>query len=296
MSNENFVKIEGLYEAAYRAHTGTSFSPDRRAADCVKGHEEELNADLEAMPEAERPRYIDGYKKHLFSWLSAKSKIYSTMIAGAARFPVARMEKLNRYEHNRSVEFSDWRKRALATIARRVQEAKPEAQKRDERWLQVKENMERSLATITAIDSGMSPYSRPLFVSSVSNSIKTFAKNGDVELVNKCLALIEHWNDHSEKPVISAKNAIWLLPEEAEKNREAAVDKASAESQERVVNGVRVVSNSQEDRLQLFFDGKPPQEMISLLKGSAFKWSPSRGCWQRQLTNNAIYAANKILA
>jgi hypothetical protein len=33
-------------------------------------------------------------------------------------------------------------------------------------------------------------------------------------------------------------------------------------------------------------------ETIALLKSHAFKWSPSNMVWQRQLTNNAIYAFN----
>jgi hypothetical protein len=44
-------------------------------------------------------------------------------------------------------------------------------------------------------------------------------------------------------------------------------------------------------RLKIFFTcGKPSQEVIDLLKKHAFKWAPSTGVWQRQLTDNARYA------
>ena len=59
-----------------------------------------------------------------------------------------------------------------------------------------------------------------------------------------------------------------------------------------VINGVRCLENTEAMRLQLFFEGKPAREIITLLKSHAFKWSPSNMAWQRQLTNNAIYAFN----
>ncbi len=60
-----------------------------------------------------------------------------------------------------------------------------------------------------------------------------------------------------------------------------------------MVGGVRCVENTEAMRLQLFFDGKPPQAMIALLKNHAFKWAPSVQAWQRQLTNNAVYSFNQ---
>lgn len=290
------VKIDGLYEAAYRAHSGTSFSPERRASDCVLSCEAELNADLASIPEGERERYAEGYKKRLFAWLSAKAQCISSMITGPANFPVRRAERANLTEHNRLTEFHEWRDKALAAIARRVEDAKPEDQKVAERWMKLKRGLESSLGTIVAIDRGEAPYSRPLFVSSVAGTIKTLAKNGEVDLVSRCLQLIRAWNEANPKPVISARHSIWSLEQTAEANREAAFDRSVAAPEEVVVRGVRVVSNSADDRLQLFFDGKPDPDVITSLKRSAFKWSPSRGCWQRQLTNNAVAAARAVLS
>lgn len=52
--------------------------------------------------------------------------------------------------------------------------------------------------------------------------------------------------------------------------------------------------NEAENRLQLFFDEKPTEEQRRVLKGGGFRWAPSQGAWQRQLTKNAIYAADRI--
>ncbi len=55
--------------------------------------------------------------------------------------------------------------------------------------------------------------------------------------------------------------------------------------------GGRVEANEAENRLQLFFDEKPTDEQRGQLKRNGFKWAPSQGAWQRQLTRNAIYSA-----
>ena len=60
--------------------------------------------------------------------------------------------------------------------------------------------------------------------------------------------------------------------------------------------GGRVEANGDKNRLQIFFDEIPSEEVRTELKGWGFKWARSEGAWQRQLTDNAIYAASRIKA
>ena len=57
----------------------------------------------------------------------------------------------------------------------------------------------------------------------------------------------------------------------------------------------KVVENSDNMRIQLFFEGKPEQDIRSLLKSSGFRWAPSEGAWQRQLTANGRYATKQLI-
>lgn len=50
----------------------------------------------------------------------------------------------------------------------------------------------------------------------------------------------------------------------------------------------------EDNRCQFIFDGKPDEEVRAILKGHAFKWSPSRGAWVRQASGNGIYAAKYV--
>ena len=60
--------------------------------------------------------------------------------------------------------------------------------------------------------------------------------------------------------------------------------------------GGKAEANTEVNRLQIFFDGKPDEAAREALKGNGFRWSPKAGAWQRQLTDNAYYAADRISA
>jgi len=53
-------------------------------------------------------------------------------------------------------------------------------------------------------------------------------------------------------------------------------------------------ANTDMNRLQLFFNERPSAEQCTALKSHGFKWAPSQGAWQRQLNDNAIYAAGRL--
>lgn len=61
------------------------------------------------------------------------------------------------------------------------------------------------------------------------------------------------------------------------------------------VDGVEVVENAEAMRIQLIFDGKPSEEVRAVLKSHGFRWSPSFGAWQRQLTENGKWSTRKAL-
>ena len=58
----------------------------------------------------------------------------------------------------------------------------------------------------------------------------------------------------------------------------------------------KVVENAEIMRLQLFFDGKPDAETRAVLKSHGFRFAPTQNnAWQRQLTDNAKYALQKVI-
>lgn len=88
-------------------------------------------------------------------------------------------------------------------------------------------------------------------------------------------------------------------PKEEERAEQLKKLKAKAEqpAEEKYphVDGVAVEENAEAMRIQLFFDGKPSEEVRAVLKSNGFRWSPSFGAWQRQLTDNGKWATRKAL-
>lgn len=52
--------------------------------------------------------------------------------------------------------------------------------------------------------------------------------------------------------------------------------------------------DTDENRVMFIFDGKPSEAIRAILKSNAFKWSPSRGAWVRQLNANGKWAASCV--
>lgn len=64
-------------------------------------------------------------------------------------------------------------------------------------------------------------------------------------------------------------------------------------------NNFEAVNNRNIERIQIFFNSKPNDDIIKILKTNAWRWSPSVAAWQRKNTNNGInnflFIKNKII-
>ncbi len=125
-------KSDVSLELAIRAHAGTSHSPERRGESEVAeyvAHITNFNDKLAAVAdtddrlaeaEAQSERYRENYIKRLSAVWSTRSRMMSTMIAGPARFPVTRQEKICRAYENKAKELYDWQDRALAAAIKAI--------------------------------------------------------------------------------------------------------------------------------------------------------------------------------
>lgn len=292
---ENLI-LSDLYDLAYAAHSWTSFSPDKRAVQVVKEYSGQLTEDLSNMPESHRGQYTQKYKELLSSWLRSRSMCASSMITGPANFNVRRNKKRQNAAENKYIAFSEFREKFLKAVERQIEQSKSPEQKTNEEWDRIKKDIESSLATIHRIDTGeVRGYSRALLVSNLCGRITTLSRNGKKDLVNRSLDLIAEYNKQCKKPLITSRNSIWNLREKVEQVIEAKEDRSNQESVEFEFPGGMVIKNYQMERIQIKHDSKPDKTVIELLKKNAFKWSPSQGVWQRQLTGNAIEATKRIV-
>ena len=126
-------------------------------------------------------------------------------------------------------------------------------------------------------------------------SVSTYAGHGEVEIVQRAVDFISEYNAKVKKPIITARNKFFSLPETARKVREKLAIIKEQENRELPFEGGLLVWNYGEDRLQILFDRIPEDAKRKELKSSGFRWSPKNKTWQRQLTPNALSAAKRVL-
>ena len=114
------------------------------------------------------------------------------------------------------------------------------------------------------------------------------------EQIASIKAGMERWGNR--KPFYSYELQSNNAKIKATERRIKELEEAKAtEPTETEYDGFTYVENTEEMRVQFIFDGKPDEETRTLLKSWGFRWAPSQGAWQRQLTYNGKYAAKEVI-
>ncbi len=78
------------------------------------------------------------------------------------------------------------------------------------------------------------------------------------------------------------------------KQRLAQLVKAeSEETTDEEINGVTICDNVEDNRVQLYFPGKPNEAVRTFLKSHGFRWARSLGAWQRHRSSYALQLAKE---
>ena len=173
-------------------------------------------------------------------------------------------------------------------------DARPEDEKQNHEWRVLERDLRSSLIAISDIDDGQSPYTRSSFVNSVVGKVERLAGAGNVELVDKALALVTDYNAHHPKPGISDRHKFWTFGQLA--REKAGKHDATSVKEPQVVAGVGIdiISNHHLDRVQIVFAAEPDSVMLGKLKQEGWRRSRTEGAWQRKLTEAAIASAKRI--
>lgn len=288
--------LEEQESAACDAYRWNSFDPDERGKTDIIQYETQMHEDLQQIPEERHEEYINSYKYKFAALVGSLSRCANPMVTGRGNFNYKRYEKANNAYQNKYNEFHEWRNRRLKAMQRVKEAARPEEEKQEEIWNRLKHDIASSAKTIHEIDTGKARgYNRTLFVSSILNKVSTFANRGEVEIVQRAVDFITEYNFRMKKPVITARNKFFQLPEVAQRMKEKLQTTKEQEDKEMVFESGKLVWNYKEDRLQILFNTIPDESKRKELKSSSFRWSPRNKAWQRQLTSNAIYAAKRVL-
>ena len=75
---------------------------------------------------------------------------------------------------------------------------------------------------------------------------------------------------------------------------EALEQAKNTETVSQAGDGYTYEENTSDMRIRFVFAGKPDEKTREILKSNGFRWAPSVGAWQRQLTDNARLAALRV--
>lgn len=285
--------LSSYWEQAYQAHSNVSFSPDRRANSIVKDYSEELDEDLKTLGE-NKGNYEAKYKDKFSSWLGAKSRCISSMITGPSNFPVRRAEKANNSEHNRYEEWRHWRQKYFKAV-NRERTLSPEEDleilmKKLDAEIILNENIKgwnKSIRRFTRlVKGGMTAEQQKEESARLSRELKE-KEMSDYYMKNLLSSLAySYWNGFGTRGT-----NIKRLRERAVELKDRIETKTDWEDIEFEGGSITV----DDDRVKVFHDDKPEQEIINQLKRNGFRWSRYWGCWSRKHTAQAIRAAKYIV-
>lgn len=282
--------LEKYLQLAIRAHQGTSFFPEKRGESYVQEFGQQLADDLEKIEGAENKEYYQKKYESLFvAWMSAKGRCLSCMITGPARFPTARAEKANRAEEARGKEFFAFRTKYFERqklLAYREARAKIDPLEQLEKEIKGAENLQSTMIEANKIiRKKISDEEKIRLLVELPISEAAAKELLKPDYANR-IGFAQYQLSNNSANIRRMKDRLTVLNKRAQR-----VEKETVRE-----DGISIVENVAMDRLQIFFPGKPDATIISALKRSTFKWSPSNGCWQRQLTENAKEAAAKIIS
>jgi hypothetical protein len=295
-------------EAARRAKEAYSFSdykPDSATED-YRGEVDRVwelvekriqKGDLLPEQTAKLGDYADRYASRYASWKNRynanTASCPSVMICGAGNFPTKKKEKQNAREDRLWQEYEDIQKYLKwiegYTVSTAIKAGDADAVQQIEDKLQKLVDKQEEMKAANA-------YYRK------NKTMKGYISKGGVAYTDEQTAkldeAIKNAFSFDQQPYAAymLTNNNGKIKHTRDRLAQLKSEKAT-ESREYDTAGLDITVEENKDimRLQVFFEGKPDEATRTLLKSHAFKWAPSVGCWQRQLTNNARHDLKNII-
>jgi hypothetical protein len=296
------------YDLANRAHAGTSHAPEQRAqseqteyASTLAGDFEALSAhastdEKRALLETEFARYRAGYRERVLDYLRSRSRCLSPMITGPSNFPLRRNQKRNAVADRRLSDLLGYRESALEAIRRKLHpEWRPimagdaDALPRLETKLA---KLEKAQADMRAVNAAMRRHAKAGPMAQARAMIEACPDLGEARahtmLLPDCLGRTGFANYELTNNNANIRRIRTRI-------EELKRDKVAPEVTQEGHNGIRLEDHPAENRVRLFFPGKPDAGVRTRLKSNAFRWTPSLGCWQAYRNPRSMELARQFV-
>lgn len=232
---------------------------------------------------------LDRYARRLAEWMNAynrnRASCPSVLVSGAGNFPVNKKRKQNAREDSLWQEYKE-----IEAILDKIKGvgtggvdlADPHAREMLEEQLKKEQDLLEYCKAANAYYRKHKTLRGYADLTDTAADELTGQENFAIRLYEKPYA------DYELTSIRGKIKRIQARIEELDKRQSGAM----AEGWK--FDGGEVVMNTTENRVQIIFDARPDEETRSTLKSNGFRWAPSQGAWQRQLTDNAINVCQRI--
>ncbi len=286
--NEELARHAQEMNSYFDYKEGSATAEYRRSVDEATRIAEAQKRKVDPIHHERIDRLLDTYARKLADNINKRNaiaaRVPSILIAGGSNFPVRKKEKQNRADE---AAMEEWREiqgllnKIRGTGKGGISSDDPEAVQK----LKLKlEGLERDQESMKAVNA----YYR-------KHKTLEGCPGLDPVRIKKLKASMARDRHPEPKPYPSFRLTNNNAVIRQTRNRIAELtQRAETDYEGWAFDGGTVEINREANRLQIHFDDKPSTEVRAALKGEGFRWAPSVGAWQRQLTDNAIYAARHL--
>jgi hypothetical protein len=294
---------------ARAAYSNLSMDPERRADTTRNDYANTLaedwqtlskcadTPDKQATLEAEFARYREGYGRKYRAYLHSNSRCASWFITGPSNFPVARMEKRNNIAHKRLDELLDFRKRAVSAITKTLcPELRPIMSGDADAVERLKEKIaeaEKMQEVMKACNAAIRKHAKAGEAAQIAALAEIFNSAGipkmeaEIKLIlhpvfTGCTGFMSFELSNGSANIRRMKQRLEHI------SRNQAKPATTHEGTQ-----ARFEDCPAENRVRLFFPGKPSAEIRTRLKSAGFRWSPTIGAWQAYRNPHTTQTAQK---
>lgn len=276
-------------------HEGSATAEYRAAVDRAAAELEKVKAQCKTQEQRERAEwYFDRYARKLAEAINRDNEIGtrcpSVMISGAGNFPVRKKEKqvaawdANRENFKTADHYLSMMRRAHLQS---VKSDDPEVIE----YLQDKlDGLEAAHQRMKEANAYYRKNKTLDGCPGISEKTREFLTRPGVFACGDGSPLALYRCPFPTYALTSSLATIKRTRERLEALQAAKADPAEDEQHD----GYTYREDSDLMRVQFIFDGKPDEETRSILKSNGFRWAPSQGAWQRQLTPAGRAAAERV--
>ena len=286
--NEELARRANDMRSFFTYKEGSATAEYRRSVDEAARIAEAQKEKVDPIHHERIDHLLDLYARKLAENINRRNaiatRVPSILVAGGSNFPVRKKEKQNRAD---DAALAEWREiqgildKIRGTGKGGISADDPDAVQKLKAKL---EGLERDQESMKAVNA----YYR-------KHKTLDGYPGLDAEEIEKLKASMAR--DWRKGPVpypsfhLTNNNA---SIRQTKKRIEELTQRADTEYEGWAFEGGRVEMNREANRLQIHLNEKPSAEVRAALKGKGFRWAPSAGVWQRQLNNDAIWAAKHL--